>query len=46
MSWTDERIETLTKMWEGGATASQIASAIQRSPAFSALLSWNTWRSR
>ena len=25
MSWTDERIATLTKMWEGGATASQIA---------------------
>ncbi|OYW16162.1 MAG: GcrA cell cycle regulator [Novosphingobium sp. 12-64-8] len=25
MSWTEERIEKLTKMWEGGATASQIA---------------------
>ena len=25
MSWTDERIARLTKMWEGGATASQIA---------------------
>src|SRR5687768_2785134 len=25
MSWTDERIATLTKMWEGGATASQLA---------------------
>jgi GcrA cell cycle regulator len=25
MSWTDERIEKLRKMWEGGATASQIA---------------------
>ena len=25
MSWTDERIEKLTKMWEGGSTASQIA---------------------
>ncbi len=25
MSWTDERIEKLTKMWEGGLTASQIA---------------------
>ncbi|WP_324742130.1 GcrA family cell cycle regulator [Tsuneonella sp. CC-YZS046] len=25
MSWTEERIATLTKMWEGGATASQIA---------------------
>ena len=25
MSWTDERIERLTKMWEGGSTASQIA---------------------
>ena len=25
MSWTDERIAKLTKMWEGGATASQIA---------------------
>ncbi len=28
MSWTDERIETLTKMWEGGATASQIAEEL------------------
>ena len=28
MSWTDERIETLTKMWEGGATASQIADEL------------------
>lgn len=25
MSWTDERIEKLTKMWESGSTASQIA---------------------
>ncbi|MEL7190649.1 MAG: GcrA family cell cycle regulator [Pseudomonadota bacterium] len=25
MSWTDERIATLQKMWEGGSTASQIA---------------------
>jgi len=25
MAWTDERIETLRKMWEGGQTASQIA---------------------
>ena len=25
MSWTDERIATLRKMWEGGATASEIA---------------------
>jgi GcrA cell cycle regulator len=25
MSWTDERIEKLMKMWEGGSTASQIA---------------------
>ncbi len=25
MSWTDERIARLTKMWEGGSTASQIA---------------------
>src|SRR5690606_441254 len=25
MSWTEERIAILTKMWEGGATASQIA---------------------
>jgi GcrA cell cycle regulator len=25
MSWTDERIDKLTKMWEGGSTASQIA---------------------
>ena len=28
MSWTDERIETLRKMWEGGQTASQIAEAL------------------
>ena len=28
MSWTDERIETLTKMWEGGSTASQIAEKL------------------
>ena len=28
MSWTDERIATLTKMWEGGATASQIADEL------------------
>ncbi len=28
MSWTDERIERLTKMWEGGATASQIADEL------------------
>ena len=28
MSWTDERIATLTKMWEGGATASQIADTL------------------
>ncbi len=28
MSWTDERIETLTKMWESGATASQIADEL------------------
>ena len=28
MSWTDERIATLTKMWEGGATASQIAEQL------------------
>jgi GcrA cell cycle regulator len=28
MSWTDERISTLTKMWEGGATASQIADEL------------------
>ena len=28
MSWTDERIEKLTKMWEGGATASQIAEVL------------------
>ena len=25
MSWTDERIAKLKEMWEGGATASQIA---------------------
>lgn len=28
MSWTDERIATLTKMWEGGSTASQIAEKL------------------
>ncbi|MET1753892.1 GcrA family cell cycle regulator [Novosphingobium sp. RD2P27] len=28
MSWTDERIEKLRKMWEGGATASQIAEEL------------------
>ena len=28
MNWTDERIATLTKMWEGGATASQIADEL------------------
>jgi len=28
MSWTDERIATLTKLWEGGATASQIADEL------------------
>ena len=28
MSWTDERIERLTKMWEGGETASQIAEVL------------------
>ncbi|OGS51717.1 MAG: GcrA cell cycle regulator [Erythrobacter sp. RIFCSPHIGHO2_12_FULL_63_10] len=28
MSWTDERIATLKRMWEGGATASQIADEL------------------
>jgi len=28
MSWTEERINTLTRMWEGGATASQIADEL------------------
>jgi GcrA cell cycle regulator len=28
MSWTDERIETLRKSWEGGMTASQIADLL------------------
>ena len=28
MSWTEERIATLTKMWETGATASQIADEL------------------
>jgi GcrA cell cycle regulator len=28
MAWTDERIETLRKMWEGGQTASQIAEQL------------------
>jgi GcrA cell cycle regulator len=28
MSWTDERIATLKRMWEGGATASEIAAEL------------------
>ena len=28
MSWTEERISILTRMWEGGATASQIADEL------------------
>ncbi|MFC4254734.1 GcrA cell cycle regulator [Altererythrobacter xixiisoli] len=28
MSWTEERIAILTRMWEGGATASQIAEEL------------------
>ena len=28
MSWTEERIQTLKTMWEGGQTASQIAEAL------------------
>ncbi|RZF64484.1 GcrA cell cycle regulator [Sphingomonas populi] len=28
MAWTDERIDTLRKMWEDGQTASQIAEAL------------------
>ncbi|QNA84809.1 GcrA cell cycle regulator [Sphingomonas sp. So64.6b] len=28
MSWTDERIDTLRRMWEGGSTASQIAEEL------------------
>lgn len=28
MSWTEERIATLQKMWEGGSTASQIAEEL------------------
>ncbi len=28
MSWTEERISTLTRMWESGATASQIAEEL------------------
>jgi len=28
MGWTDERIATLRKMWEGGSTASEIATAL------------------
>ena len=28
MSWTEERIEKLAKMWEGGSTASQIAEEL------------------
>ena len=34
MSWTDERIATLKKLWEGGATASQIAEEQQIPPSF------------
>ncbi|WP_315760226.1 GcrA family cell cycle regulator [Sphingomonas sp. Y38-1Y] len=28
MSWTEERIDTLTRMWESGSTASQIAEEL------------------
>src|SRR3982751_520689 len=28
MSWTDERLDTLRKMWEAGQTASQIAEEL------------------
>ncbi|MWV27527.1 GcrA family cell cycle regulator [Aurantiacibacter rhizosphaerae] len=28
MSWTEERIATLTKLWEGGSTASEIATEL------------------
>ena len=28
MSWTDERIETLKKLWSDGLSASQIATAL------------------
>ncbi|PXA97871.1 GcrA cell cycle regulator, partial [Nostoc sp. 3335mG] len=28
MSWTEERIATLAKMWESGMTASQIAEEL------------------
>src|SRR6185295_3888656 len=28
MSWTDERIETLKKMWDSGLTATQIAEEL------------------
>ncbi|MEO0063362.1 MAG: hypothetical protein RLZZ08_1922, partial [Pseudomonadota bacterium] len=28
MSWNEERIGTLTRMWEGGSTASQIAEEL------------------
>ncbi|APE26908.1 GcrA cell cycle regulator [Aurantiacibacter gangjinensis] len=28
MSWTEDRIATLTKMWEGGSTASEIATEL------------------
>ena len=28
MSWTEERIQQLTRMWEGGATASEIAQEL------------------
>ena len=30
MSWTDERIETLKKMWEEGHAASKIAEELGR----------------
>ena len=32
MSWTDERVELLKKMWTEGQSASQIAKSIGLSP--------------
>ena len=32
MSWTDERIETLKKMWDSGLTATQIAEELALPP--------------
>ena len=33
MTWTDERVETLKKLWADGLSASQIAAELGASPA-------------